>query len=72
MATVIQPQALNPTNKLTAAVAATAFISVSRVVIRNIAPEWADEGMFDALAPVAVLIFGWFIKDAPNVAVVVK
>lgn len=71
MATIVQPSN-NPTNKLTAAVAAMAFVSVARVAVRNLAPEWYDEGMFDALSPVLVLVLGWFIKDAPNVAVVEK
>jgi len=59
----------NPTNKLTAAVAATAFMSVLRVIVRNVAPDWYDEAMWDALLPIVVLGFGWFIADAPNVAV---
>ena len=66
MNTVTQPTP-NPTNKLTAAVAATAFMSVLRVVVRNVAPDWYDEAMWDALSPVVVLAFGWFIRDAPNV-----
>lgn len=71
MATVIQPS-LNPTNKLTAAIVAAAFMSISRVVVKNLAPEWYDEQLWDALFPVVVFALGYFIKDAPNVAVVVK
>ncbi len=63
---------MNPTNKLTAAVAATAFISVARVVVRNLWPEWADDGMFDALTPIVVLAAGWVIRDRANIIVSVE
>lgn len=69
MATVVQPS-MNPTNKLTAAIAAAAFMSISRVVVKNIAPEWYDEGLWDAMFPIVVFALGYVIKDAPNVTVV--
>lgn len=65
MASVNQPTK-NPTNKLTAAVAASALIEVAGLVTRNLAPEWYDQAVWSAMTPLVILIFGYVIKDAPN------
>jgi glyoxylate utilization-related uncharacterized protein len=69
--TVNQPSA-NPTNKLTAATIGAATLSVSGLIVRNLFPEWYDQDVWLSMAPVVVFALGWFIKDKPNVVVVVE
>lgn len=69
--TINQPSA-NPTNKLTAAIIVAAGLSVLRVIVRNLAPEWADDAMFDSLLPLAVGIAGWYTPDRPNITVITQ
>jgi hypothetical protein len=66
MSTVNQPSQ-NPTNKLTAAVAAAAFMEIAGLAVRNLAPEWYDPAAWGAMTPVIILVFGYYIKDRPNV-----
>lgn len=66
METVSQPSA-RPTNKLTAAVIGTALVEVARVGIGYVIPEFGDQTMWIALAPIVVYATGWFVKDKPNV-----
>lgn len=66
MQTVNQPS-LNPTNKLTAATIAAAVVSVSGLLVRNLAPEWYDAEVWAALLPIVIFAAGWVVKDKPNV-----
>ncbi|MBZ9693922.1 hypothetical protein [Mesorhizobium sp. CO1-1-9] len=63
--TVPQPTQ-NPTNKLTAAMAAAAAISISGLVLKNLAPSWYDPETMMNITPLIILVFGYFIKDRPN------
>ena len=60
-----QPTA-NPTNKLTAAMAAAAAVSVLGLALKNLLPGWYDPETLMNVTPVVVLAFGYFIKDRPN------
>lgn len=66
MSTVNQPS-LNPTNKLTAATIAAAVMSVSGLIVRNLASEWYDAEVWAALLPLVIFAAGWVVKDKPNV-----
>ncbi|MBZ9926798.1 hypothetical protein [Mesorhizobium sp. BR1-1-4] len=63
--TVPQPTQ-NPTNKLTAAMAAAAAISISGLVLKNLAPGWYDPETMMNVTPLIILVFGYLIKDRPN------
>lgn len=69
MNTVNQPT-LNPTNKLTAAVVATAFMELLRVVMTHALPDYYDDGLWSAMLPIVVFAVGWFVKDHPNSIIV--
>ena len=64
---VNQPSPVNPTNKLTAAVAGTFAWNISRVVVTNLWPEYGDIDLWAAALPVFVWAFGYVVKDAANV-----
>ncbi len=66
MENATQPTA-NPTNKLTAAMAAAAAVSILGLVLKNLFPAWYDPETLMNVTPIAVLVFGYFIKDRPNV-----
>lgn len=66
METVNQPT-LNPTRKLTAATIAAAAVSVSGLIVRNLAPEWYDAEVWAAMTPIVIFAVGYFVKDRPNV-----
>lgn len=66
MPTVKQPS-VNPTNKLTAATAAAGIMALVGLVLKNLAPGWYDPEALMSITPLAVLVFGYFIKDQPNV-----
>lgn len=68
MATIIQPT-INPTNKLTASVVAVAILEIVRVLVHNFLPGFDDAALWPAIAPIAVFIVGYFIKDEANVVV---
>lgn len=68
---VNQPSA-NPTRKLTAAVVAAAVVEVTRTALANFAPGWSDPAMWTALSPLILFLCGWFIKDDPNIVVVMN
>lgn len=70
MAAINQPTP-NPTNKLTASVVAVAIIELARVLAANFFPGFNDAGLWTALAPVAVFLVGYFIKDDANVVLAV-
>lgn len=63
--TVPQPTQ-NPTNKLTAAMAAAAAVSVLGLALKNLAPGWYDPETLMNVTPLIVLIFGYVIKDRSN------
>lgn len=69
MATIPQASGINPTNKLTAAVAATLAWNISRVIVANIAPQYADVDLWSAALPVYVWAFGYILPDHANVEV---
>lgn len=56
-----------PTRKLTAATLAAAIITIARVATENLAPEWSDMAMWDALLPITVFACGYIVKDNPNI-----
>ena len=64
MTTVNQPSKA-PTNKLSAAVIASAVIAVARWAF----PALDDDALWIGLTPLVILAAGYFVKDAPNVAV---
>jgi hypothetical protein len=66
MATVDQPGALNPTNKLSAATVATALVALAQAIVDKFWPEYSDPQIWAAVYPLAALASGWFVKDAPN------
>lgn len=68
MPTVKQPSA-NPTNKLTAATLAAALVSVSGLIVRNVAPGWYDADVWLTMTPIVVFALGYIVKDKPNVEV---
>lgn len=70
MVTINQPT-INPTNKLTASVIAVAAIELARVLVHNFLPAFDDAALWTALAPIAVFMVGYFIKDEPNIVVAV-
>lgn len=68
MAGVNQPN-MNPTNKLGAAVAAAALMSVINWLLEAFLPHLPNEDLISGLTPLVVFAAGWFVKDAPTVAV---
>lgn len=68
MATVAQPNGV-PTNKLSAAVIASAVAAMSGLVVRNLAPGWYDPDVWAACTPILVFIVGWLVPDRPNIVV---
>lgn len=72
MANTINQPSKNPTNKLTAATLAGAVVSVSGLVLRNLAPEWYDPDVLTAVLPIVVFAAGWFTSDAPNQIIIVN
>ena len=60
-----QPTA-NPTRKLTAATLASAIVSVSGLIVRNISPDWYDDAVWAAMTPIVIFAVGYFVKDLPN------
>lgn len=80
MANTIHQPSKNPTNKLTAATAATAawgaFMSIGGLVLKNVYPEWYDPDTLlsvGAAGPTIVaFIAGWLTSDNPNITVVVE
>lgn len=65
MENATQPTA-NPTNKLTAAMAAAAAVSLIGLALKNLAPAWYDPETLMNVTPFIVLAFGYIIKDRPN------
>lgn len=65
MNTVNQPTA-NPTNKLTAATAAAALVSVVGLILKNVAPGWYDPDVLLNVTPMIVFALGYIVKDKPN------
>lgn len=65
MATVRQPSA-RPTNKLTAAVIATAMTQVARITADAIWPNTFDGPFWIAIDPAVALGVAWFVKDEDN------
>lgn len=57
-----------PTRKLTAATLGAALIAAARVATENLAPDWSDAALWEALYPVVVFACGYIVKDNPNIA----
>lgn len=72
MANTVNQASANPTNKLTAATVAGAFMGVLALVLRNTAPSWYDPETMILLTPIVGYIAGWLIRDKPNITVVVE
>jgi len=71
MATVSQPT-LNPTNKLTAAIVASALVELAHTAVDNLAPSWSNPALWTAMTPLVIGIVGYYVKDAPNLSVTVE
>lgn len=66
MAGINQPTA-KPTNKLSAATLAAAFVEVVWIVLTNFAPDYAHPDLKSAVTPVVVFLIGYYlVKDEPN------
>jgi hypothetical protein len=65
MTSVKQPTA-RPTNKLTAAIVATALTETARVTLDTFWPNTFDGPFWLAISPVVVFAVGYFIKDEDN------
>ena len=65
MEPISQPS-INPTRKLTAATIAGAAVSVSGLIVRNLAPEWYDDAVWTAMLPIVIFAVGYLVKDLPN------
>lgn len=72
MADTINQPTVNPTRKLTAATIVGAVIPVTGLLLRNLAPQWYDPDVMLGLTPILIFAVGWFVKDNPNVVVVVE
>lgn len=72
MANTINQPSANPTNKLTAVTVSGVVVSALSLIIKNMLPDWYDPELMLNLSPVVLLIVGWFIKDNPNIVVVVE
>lgn len=66
---VVQPSQ-NPTVKLTAATIAAALVSVSGLIVKNLAPEWYSDEVWSSMTPIVIFACGYLVKDSPNVVVV--
>ena len=64
--TIYQPSS-QPTNKLTAATLAAALVPATGLILRNVFPDWYDPDVMIGMTPIMVYLFGYFIKDEPNV-----
>lgn len=71
MDTIHQPSS-QPTNKLTAATLAAAIVPAVGLFIRNLFPEWYDPEVIVGMTPIFVFLFGYFVKDEPNVTVALE
>lgn len=65
----VSQASLNPTNKLSAATVATAAISITGLMLKNLYPEWYDPEVLLSITPVVAFGFGWLIRDRPNVVI---
>jgi hypothetical protein len=70
MATTVNQASANPTNKLSAATVAAAFMGVVGLILKNEAPQWYDQDVLLGLLPIVVYAAGWFTADRPNITVV--
>lgn len=66
-ATLINQPSMNPTRKLTAAIAATAVMELAKVLTMHFAPTWYSPELWAAMSPLVVLLVGYFVKDEANV-----
>lgn len=66
MADIVSQDTPNPTRKLAAASLAAAFMSVSGLVIKNVAPTWYDPEVWATLLPIVVFALGYIVKDRDN------
>src|SRR5687767_10241526 len=67
---ITQPT-INPTNKLTAAVAGAFAWALWKAIMVAFVPEFGGEYLYDAAVPVFVGVAGWFIRDEANTTAVV-
>lgn len=69
MATKVKQSSVNPSPKLNAAVVATALVSMTGLILRNVLPGWYDAEVMTAIMPVVVFIAGYFTHDTANITV---
>lgn len=69
MATTVKQSSVNPSPKLNAAVVAGAAVSMTGLILRNIAPSWYDPDVMAAILPVAIFLAGYFTHDTANIQV---
>lgn len=69
MSTTVKQTTINPTAKLNAATVAAAAVSVTGLLLRNIAPEWYDPDVMSAMLPLVVFLAGYLVKDDANIVV---
>jgi hypothetical protein len=80
MANTINQPSVNPTRKLTAATVAVAVwgaaFNIIGLALKNLYPEWYDPEILlsvnNAVVTAAGFIAGWYVKDNPNVVVMVE
>lgn len=64
---LVDQPTIAPTNKLTAAIIAVAFLEVSGLFMRNLFPEWYSTEVWAAIKPIVVWQFAFWFKDQANV-----
>lgn len=69
MATKVLQTTVNPTAKLNAATIAAAVVSITGLLIRNLAPEWYDPDVQSAMLPLVVFLAGYLVKDDANIVI---
>ena len=67
-AKVDQPS-INPTQKLTAATAAAAFMAALLWILELVFPSLPNTELVAGLTPFAVFVSGYVVRDRPNVEV---
>lgn len=63
---LVKQPTLKPTRKLNAAAVGVAALAVIQVITHNFFPSWDQGYLWLALAPVAVYVAGYFVKDEAN------
>lgn len=66
MSTTVKQPTANPTNKLTAAMVASVVMELSKLIVKNVWPQYYEEALWVALTPLAIVGAGYFIRDTAN------